>query len=713
MADKELRINLTGDSKDLEMALSSAQKKLVAFSGKMKDIGQTLSISLTAPLSLAGGAAIKMASDFNESLNKVDVAFKSSSAEVKAFAKTSMSSFGIAEGSALEMASLFGDMATSMGLTTSQAAKLSTSLVGLAGDLSSFKNIGIDEATTALNGVFTGETESLKRLGIVMTEANLKAFALSKGIKANYETMSQGEKVLLRYNYVMNATKNAQGDFERTQGGSANQMRMFNEGLKELGVQFGQIILPAFTKIVTALNGFIKYISQADAGTKTFVLALSGIAAISGPLLFLAGTVIPKVIVGINLMKVAFSNLGRTVKAAGIIGLISAVAGAAMDQQSALDGANSSLTKLTDEEKTSATAIYEKNKQLYASIKAYEELRKSAAQQDAIYKAQTNIDRNTAKAYEQKIAQARALILENRKLLKTLPKETANPKTPTASLDVSPTGLGDTQNEVYGILGDLISLGEKIDEHRQKTRELKNELLAIRWPDLGKPMDSLTYGMDKALEGFKTPMAVMNAQIAANTKLQQENLQALSIAYTQAVNQATAMAEGVSSAFGVLGESIMLSFGKAESGLDRFLQGMARTAIQLAQMVLKEIIMNKALATSNAIAGATKSGAATGPAAVFTTPAFIATAVGGVLSAFAAIPKFAAGGIVSGPTMGLMGEYPGAKSNPEVIAPLNKLQSMIDTGSGGNMNLTGEFVVRGSDLVLALQRAERQKSRIG
>lgn len=713
MADKELRINLTGDSKDLEMALSSAQKKLVAFSGKMKDIGQTLSISLTAPLSLAGGAAIKMASDFNESLNKVDVAFKSSSAEVKAFAKTSMSSFGIAEGSALEMASLFGDMATSMGLTTSQAAKLSTSLVGLAGDLSSFKNIGIDEATTALNGVFTGETESLKRLGIVMTEANLKAFALSKGIKANYETMSQGEKVLLRYNYVMNATKNAQGDFERTQGGSANQMRMFNEGLKELGVQFGQIILPAFTKIVTALNGFIKYISQADAGTKTFVLALSGIAAISGPLLFLAGTVIPKVIVGINLMKVAFSNLGRTVKAAGIIGLISAVAGAAMDQQSALDGANSSLTKLTDEEKTSATAIYEKNKQLYASIKAYEELRKSAAQQDAIYKAQTNIDRNTAKAYEQKIAQARALILENRKLLKTLPKETANPKAPTASLDVSPTGLGDTQNEVYGILGDLISLGEKIDEHRQKTRELKNELLAIRWPDLGKPMDSLTYGMDKALEGFKTPMAVMNAQIAANTKLQQENLQALSIAYTQAVDQATAMAEGVSSAFGVLGESIMLSFGKAESGLDRFLQGMARTAIQLAQMVLKEIIMNKALATSNAIAGATKSGAATGPAAVFTTPAFIATAVGGVLSAFAAIPKFAAGGIVSGPTMGLMGEYPGAKSNPEVIAPLNKLQSMIDTGSGANMNLSGEFVVRGSDLVLALQRAERQKSRIG
>jgi hypothetical protein len=179
------------------------------------------------------------------------------------------------------------------------------------------------------------------------------------------------------------------------------------------------------------------------------------------------------------------------------------------------------------------------------------------------------------------------------------------------------------------------------------------------------------------------------------------------------MTQGQAMADGVSQAFGVLGDSIMQSFGQATNGLQGFLQQMARTVLQLGQIVLKEIIMNQARATANAVAGATASGAATGPAAVFTTPAFIATAVGGVLSAFAAIPKFAAGGIVSGPTMGLMGEYPGAKSNPEVIAPLNKLQGMMDTGSGGNMNLTGEFVVRGQDLVLALQRAERQKNRIG
>ena len=141
---------------------------------------------------------------------------------------------------------------------------------------------------------------------------------------------------------------------------------------------------------------------------------------------------------------------------------------------------------------------------------------------------------------------------------------------------------------------------------------------------------------------------------------------------------------------------------------------MLQTLVKLGSMILQQIVMNQASAMGAAIAGATQSGAATGPAAVFTTPAFIATAIGGVLSAFAAIPKFASGGIVSGPTMGLMGEYPGAKSNPEVIAPLNKLQGMLDQGNGGGGGpMTGEFVLRGQDLVVALQRAEKQRNRIG
>ena len=268
MAESNLRVNITGDSSKLNNAISSASSKLSSFGSKMQSVGSSLSMRLTLPLVAAGGAAIKFASDFQESMNKVDVAFGESKQEVKDFAKTTLKQFGIAEGSALDMAALFGDMATSMGLNQGTASDMSTSLVGLAGDLASFKNIGIDQAQTALAGVFTGETESLKRLGIVMTEANLKSFALSKGMDGNVKSMTQAEKVALRYSFIMQSTANAQGDFGRTSGGAANQMRIFQESLKELSANFGQVILPVFTKIVSFANGLIKKFSELSPKTK-------------------------------------------------------------------------------------------------------------------------------------------------------------------------------------------------------------------------------------------------------------------------------------------------------------------------------------------------------------------------------------------------------------------------------------------------------------
>ena len=274
MAESNLKINITGDSSKLKNALSSASSRLQSFGSKMQNVGKQMSVRLTLPIVAAGGAAIKFASDFQESMNKVDVAFGNSRNEVKEFAKTTLKEFGIAEGSALDMAALFGDMATSMGLSTTAAAGMSTQLVGLAGDLASFKNINIEEAQTALAGVFTGETESLKRLGVVMTEVNLKNFAMEQGMNANLKTMSQAEKVALRYEFIMAKTSNAQGDFSRTSGGAANQMRIFQESLKELAARFGQIILPVFTKLVTFLNGLIQKFGELSPTTKKVILSL-------------------------------------------------------------------------------------------------------------------------------------------------------------------------------------------------------------------------------------------------------------------------------------------------------------------------------------------------------------------------------------------------------------------------------------------------------
>ena len=167
----------------LSRKAEEASQKLKTAGNSITSAGQGLSLAITAPIVAAGGAAVKLASDTNEALNKVDVAFKENAQGIKDWSDTTLERFGIAQGTALDMASTYGDMATGMGLDTEQASVMSETLVGLAGDLSSFKNINIDIADTALKSVFTGETESLKQLGIVMTQANLQEFAYNQGIK--------------------------------------------------------------------------------------------------------------------------------------------------------------------------------------------------------------------------------------------------------------------------------------------------------------------------------------------------------------------------------------------------------------------------------------------------------------------------------------------------------------------------------------------------
>jgi len=175
-------------------SLDSVGEKMETVGEGIKGFGEKLSVGLTAPIVGAGVASAKLASDLSENMNKVDVAFGKNSAEVKSWSDTTLGSFGISKGSALEMASLFGDMASGMDINTEQASKMSTKMVGLAGDLASFKNIGLDQASDALKGIFTGEGESLKSLGVIMLDSTLAAFALETGQKTLYKDMDPGPK---------------------------------------------------------------------------------------------------------------------------------------------------------------------------------------------------------------------------------------------------------------------------------------------------------------------------------------------------------------------------------------------------------------------------------------------------------------------------------------------------------------------------------------
>ena len=207
-----------------------------------------------------GSQAIQTASDLEEVQNVVNVSFGSMANEVEAFAKTAIWSFGMSELTAKRTASTFMAMANGMGLAMKDGKNMSLQLTALAGDMASFYNVRQDVAQTALNSIFTGETESLKKFGIVMTEANLSAFALSRGITKSYSAMSQAEKVALRYHYVLKATANAQGDFVRTSGSWANQVRVLKEQFNQLLGILGKGLIQVLTPIVQVLNKLLSYL---------------------------------------------------------------------------------------------------------------------------------------------------------------------------------------------------------------------------------------------------------------------------------------------------------------------------------------------------------------------------------------------------------------------------------------------------------------------
>ena len=305
--------------------MKAAGEAVKGFGEKLQGIGKKLTTYVTAPILAAGTASVKFASDTEESANKVEVAFGDQAAAVMKWSESALKSYGMAKGSALDYAATFGDMGTSMGLTQKAAADMATSLTGLAGDLSSFKNIDLDRAMTALNGVFTGETESLKGLGIVMTQTNLEAFALAQGIQKPIKEMTEAEKVQLRYAYVMEATKNAQGDFARTSDGAANSMRTTKETIKEVSASIGEVLLPIVAKILGHINDLLQTFTDLDDGQKKTIVTVLAVAAAIGPLLQVVGT-LTVAIGGMMILGPAIAGIAAPILA--VIGVLGALVAA-------------------------------------------------------------------------------------------------------------------------------------------------------------------------------------------------------------------------------------------------------------------------------------------------------------------------------------------------------------------------------------------------
>lgn len=323
---EQLKTELSNTETEMNKLGNSFEKvgeKLAAVGDEVSALGSKMKwLSAGATAMLTG--MFNAASDLNENLNKTEVVFGDLSDEMTAWSKTTLDSFGIAQSSALEMASYFGDMATSMGLTNEQAAEMGRQLVGRAGDMASFKNVSLDVAQTGLGAIFTGQAASLRRFGIVMTEANLQAYALANGFQKQYDEMDQAEKVMLRYQYVMDMTANSAGDFANTSDGAANSVRVAQESLKEAAATLGEEVIPLVVPLIQNVAELVKGVNALDDGTKNMIVSTLGFVAVAAPVLKIGGSIIK----GIG--WIAGTGLPALTGAAGTAGTAGAAAGTAI-----------------------------------------------------------------------------------------------------------------------------------------------------------------------------------------------------------------------------------------------------------------------------------------------------------------------------------------------------------------------------------------------
>ena len=587
MANKSiglLTVAFGADLRGFDKAMKQASRKIGKFGALMKRTGQNLTASLTVPIVGLGLAAVKLASDYEESLNKVRVSFGDSSKSVEDFAKTTLRSFGIAEGSALEMASLFGDMGTSMGLTQKEAANVSKTLVGLVGDLASFKNISQDIAKTALASVFTGETESLKKLGIVMTQANLQQFALEQGISKTIKQMSQAEKVQLRYNFVVSKSQNALGDYARTSDGVANSTRTLQESIKELGEKFGKLLIPEALKVISAIQKIIDKFSNLTTEQKENIIFYGKIVAVIGPL-----------ITAIGILAGAISS---------IIGLIATLSATTLGV--VLSGIGVGVMFLVDK---------------------FRELKKS----------KKNVDDLTGSVKE----------------LKDITDKLGQP-----SLMFDPSGKTPKKFSTFGNIevtgndGEEKKVEKRIDGITKKIESLGPVLL-----DTGRAWK--TYYEER--EESSTMAAEAQKQLNAATQL-----------------------------FGDVMFSAMMSAANSQ-------EGFFSSFIESIKKAIKQLLIQLAVMTAiQFLIG--------GPGVAGNLAKAFAAAKSGILG-------LASGGLVTGPTMALVGEGAGTTaSNPEVVAPLDKLKGMLNS-AGGVQQVEVYGRISGNDIFISNQRGGSNRLR--
>ena len=276
-ADGSVIIDTRMDTSGVQNGVSAIRQSFNGLDSVVKKIGVLIGGAFAiGELTQFGKECLELGSDLSEVQNVVDVTFTTMSEKVNEFAKNAITSAGLSETMAKQYTGTFGAMAKAFGFSEEQAYNMSTQLTQLTGDVASFYNLDQEEAFIKLKSVFTGETETLKDLGVVMTQSALDQYALANGYGKTTSAMTEQEKVALRLAFVQKQLSAASGDFIRTSDSWANQVRVMQLQLQSLKSTVGQGLINLFTPVLKVINILLGKLATLANAFKSFTELITG-----------------------------------------------------------------------------------------------------------------------------------------------------------------------------------------------------------------------------------------------------------------------------------------------------------------------------------------------------------------------------------------------------------------------------------------------------
>ena len=630
MAQKTLSVKLSLNDKQFQSALRKSTRSIQRFGRKMKNFGDTMTRNITLPVVGLGAAAVKMASDFEETQSKFNTVFRDISDNAQTASKELSDSFGLSSRASMQLLSDTGDLLTGFGFTQEEALKLSTEVNKLAVDLASFTNFsgGAEGASLALTKALLGERESIKSLGIAITEADLKQFAADQGLV--FKELGRVEKANLTFQLALKQSANAVGDFARTSDSFAGQLRILKGELEDVAIEIGVEILPLAKDLLGLLRDLAKFTSQFSSEQRKAALQVIAFGAALGPIISIGGRLVKafaflrKFFLG-SLIP-ALKTLGRALVALTPQGKI--IAGLILAAQGIYTYWNDIVTAF-DNVKKSAEGLLEK----LGLLKKQEDIALDFSIQD-----QSGQVFDVDELRKRTAAFKGVKIIPEKKPIQMSPEERE----------------GRAKMASDKARANQFKFVESIEATSVALKEVKNDFATL---------EPIVENFEESLSGF---------DIVGNE---------------------------LTNSFESFGNVLQGTFAQALQSSDGFFKSFVEGSKRAMSALLAQLAATVAL---NALLGGSGFGKALGFKNI--------SGVGGIGTLLKGLPFFSDGGMVTGATLAMVGEGPGTSiSNPEVIAPLDKLKSMIGVNGGGAVQVFG--TISGQDILLSSDRARNNRTR--